>query len=445
MKRRALAFLGLLFTTACGSGTTGEAGRSDASADAALLDGGDAGSCANQPSPPTSLECTGLYSNFATKELDPNAVAYTPSSVLWSDGAQKQRWIELPPNTQIDISNEDEWTFPVGTKFFKEFRIAGKRVETRLYQKTKSDYWAYATYAWNADDSAATINYGGNVDVPGTDGGVWNIPTNDDCDECHKGRQDRVLGFDQVGLGLFGAQGLTLAQLVAQGLVTPAPAADSLTIGDDGTGLNALTMGWIHVNCGVTCHNSNASAAGNGAGMLLRLHASQLDGTPPTSSWDILNTTLGVPCVSGGLAGETRIIPGNPADSVIYQLIDERGTLQMPPIGSQLIDVPDVAIVKAWIAAMGASNEDGGMAEDGGEDAGERDAGHFHHDAGEEDSGVRDSGPDSTLPGDDSGANDGAVADAEVDAGEDAGGGDAAADVVTDGGTPDGAADAGTD
>ena len=63
---------------------------------------------------------------------------YTPSTPLWSDGAQKQRWIELPPNTQIDISNPNEWTFPVGTKLFKEFRVNGKRVETRMFQKQTS-------------------------------------------------------------------------------------------------------------------------------------------------------------------------------------------------------------------------------------------------------------------------------------------------------------------
>ena len=207
MKRVALILCGL--ATACGSSSPEQAGGApDASGqdepapvdaettDATIIDAGpeDAADAAPDPCaeagvPPSTLGCTGLYADFATKEVSPTALAYTPSTPLWSDNAQKQRWIELPTNTQIDITNPSEWTFPVGTKLFKEFRLDGKRVETRMFQKTTSTFWVYATYAWNSDDSAATISFGG--PVPVGDGGVtWNIPTNDDCNECHRGRQD---------------------------------------------------------------------------------------------------------------------------------------------------------------------------------------------------------------------------------------------------------------
>jgi hypothetical protein len=402
MRRAALPILGLL--AGCGHGNAA-VGGSDASSDARApgMDAtasigdagvGDAGStlegCADAGSPPASLACTGLYDDFATKAVAAGAFAYTPATPLWSDGAQKQRWIELPPNTQIDISNPDEWTFPLGTKLFKEFRVEGKRVETRMFQKVASDFWVYATYAWNGDDSAATINFGGTVPV-GDGGTTWNIPTNDDCDECHRGRQDRILGFEQVGLGLPDAQGLTLAQLAELGLVNPAPASVSLTIGDDGTGLDALALGWIHVNCGVTCHNSNPSAAGYGAGMLLRLDPTQLDGTPPSAAtWDILRTTVDVPCVSGSVAGQPRIRPRDAAASVLYQLVDERGALQMPPIASSVVDTADVAVVASWIQAIAV---DGGppAADAGSVDAGGR-RGGSGFDAAIADSGQADQG-----------------------------------------------------
>lgn len=383
MRRASLPILGLLVGCSHGNAAVG---GSDASSDARVpgMDAtagiGDAGvgdgagstleGCADAGTPPASLACAGLYDDFATKAIAAGAFAYTPATPLWSDGAQKQRWIELPPNTQIDISNPDEWTFPLGTKLFKEFRVEGKRVETRMFQKVASDFWIYATYAWNGDDSAATINFGGTVAV-GDGGTTWNIPTNDDCDECHRGRQDRILGFEQVGLGLPDAQGLTLAQLAELGLVTPAPATVSLTIGDDGTGLDALALGWIHVNCGVTCHNSNASAAGYGAGMLLRLDPTQLDGTPPSAAtWDILRTTIDVPCVSGSVAGQPRIRPHDAAGSVLYQLVDQRGALQMPPIASTVVDTSDVAVVASWIQAIvvdgGPPAADAGIVDAGG-------------------------------------------------------------------------------
>jgi hypothetical protein len=386
MKGYVLTFLGLL--TACDSSGT-VAGGPDAATDAGstsdvTADAADDGPdpCADASVPPSSLACTGLYANLVTKQLAANAVAYTPATPLWSDDAQKARWIELPPDTKIDITNPSEWTFPVGTKLFKEFRVDGQRVETRMFQKTTSTFWVRATYAWNSDASAATINAGGTVPV-GNDGGTWKIPSNDDCDSCHRGRQDRILGFEQVGLGLPGAQGLTLAELAAEGLVTPVPARTSLTVGDDGTGLDGLAMGWIHVNCGVTCHNSNPAASGYGAGMRLRLDPTQLDGqVPDAATWDILRTTIGVPCVSGAVAGQPRIVPGDPASSVLYQLMDERGTLQMPPIASLVVDTPDVAVVRAWIQAMPAT-QDGGSPDAGADASGADASGADASDAGD--------------------------------------------------------------
>lgn len=400
----ALPLLAALVAACDSTGTVAPASPSapaDASIDAPVADatGQDAateasGACASTP--PSTLACTGLYADFATKQLAPDALAYTPATPLWSDGAQKSRWIILPPNTQIDVSNPNEWTFPLGTKLFKEFRVGGKRVETRLFQKIKTNFWVYATYAWNADDSAADLSPGGPVPV-GNDGGTWTIPTPDQCDECHRGRQDRILGFEQVGLGLAGAQGATLAELSEMGLLKPALSTTSLTIGDDGTGLDSLAMGWLHVNCGVTCHNSNASAAGYGAGMLLRLDPKQLDGTPPSAAtWDILKTTVNVLCISGSVAGQPRILPGDAQDSVIHQLIDERGQLQMPPIASALVDTPDVAVVAAWIQALGGNSiHDGGVPEGGGP---AEDGGHLHHDGGRPEAGAEQDAGDATAP-----------------------------------------------
>jgi hypothetical protein len=222
------------------------------------------------------------------------------------------------------------------------------------------NFWVHATYAWNADDTAATISYGATVPV-GTDGGTWVIPTSDDCDSCHRGRSDRILGFEQVSLGLEGATGLTLLQLVVQGLVTPPPTHVNLRIGDDGTGLDAPALSWLHVNCGVTCHNANENAQGYGAGMRLRLDPTLLDGTPTNASWDPLQTTLGVPCVSGSVQGQPRVVPGNPSASVIVQLTSERGILQMPPIASRFVDMADVATVIAWIQHM--PQADGGSSD----------------------------------------------------------------------------------
>jgi len=351
----------------------------NASDDASIPSGeGDpAPACPGAAEPPSTLSCTGLYADIVGKTLAAGVRSYQPAIPLWSDGAQKARWIQLPPGTRIDASNPSEWTFPVGTKVWKEFSRNGRRVETRLFQKIDSGpppYWVHATYAWNADESEAFTSGGGDITLA-ADGGTYHIPTFGECEQCHNGRTDHILGFEQISLGLTGAQGLTLSELVSEGLIAPVPTQTSLTIGDDGTGAAAAALGWIHINCGVTCHNANSTATAYGAGMLLRLDPALLDGRQVTiSGFDPLRTTIGVPARSPGWIQPvqwTRIVPGDPSDSLLVQLISNRGTNnavsgQMPPIATSVVDTTDVTKVVEWVASMPAAI-DGGA--DGGPDA----------------------------------------------------------------------------
>jgi hypothetical protein len=379
MKRWTLVLLGPGVAAACGGtaasggGAPTDSGSVDASAPETSVDAGP-NPCAHVSIPPATLECAGLYSDFATKTLAPNARTYTPAVPLWSDGATKKRWIELPPGTTIDRSDPNEWTFPPGTKVFKEFTYEGKRVETRLWQKTSTGFWVHTTYKWNADDSATTQSYGETVTLP--DGDTWNIPSPSDCEACHFGRTDRILGFDEVSLGQSAAEGLTLAHLASEDLLRPPPPRTSLSIGSDGTGLDGPALAWLHVNCGVTCHNANEGAQAYGAGMRLRLDPAWLDGSPANpAAWDPLRTALGVACTSGSVAGQPRIEPGDPSGSVLVQLISNRGGLQMPPAPlSRFVDTPDVAAVSAWIAAMPPEADDAGGGDAGAGDAAEGDA-----------------------------------------------------------------------
>jgi hypothetical protein len=307
--------------------------------------------CENVTSPPVSLVCTGLYADVAAKLIAPGVAAYAPAVPLWSDGAEKQRWISLPPGTTIDNSDPNEWIFPVGTRAWKEFSSDGHRVETRLWHKVRSNYWVNATYAWNADETEATRTAGG--DIPfGGDGGTYHIPTKDECEKCHRGRTEFLLGFDQVGLGLAGATGLNLEALVAAGRLTVPPASTTLTIGDDGTGLAAPALGWLHSNCGTTCHNSNSNATAFAAGMRVRLDANQLDGRS-VLDFDALRTTVGVVVLAPAWRGQVRILPGDPENSLLYHLISNRGTgNQMPPIASRAIDLERIPWLLDWIARM---------------------------------------------------------------------------------------------
>src|SRR5262249_49402189 len=101
--------------------------------------GQDAGPACVEPAagdPPSDVFCIGLYADRDPTKYDKTAVPYTPGLLFWSDGAEKQRFLYLPPNKTIDTSDMDAWKFPVGTKAFKEFRLDGVLVETRLLWKS---------------------------------------------------------------------------------------------------------------------------------------------------------------------------------------------------------------------------------------------------------------------------------------------------------------------
>jgi hypothetical protein len=308
-------------------------------------------SCANDTGVPArALECTGLYAALGTKLIANRVKEFSPAVPLWSDGAEKKRWIYLPPGTKIDNSNASEWLFPVGTKAWKEFSREGHRIETRLWQKVRDNFWVKATYAWNATESAAPVSGGGDVPLPS--GATYHIPTPDECQQCHRGRTDRLLGFEHVSLGLPGATGVTLQDLVAQGRLTVPPTRTTLSIGDDGTGAAAAPLAWLHINCGTTCHNTNSNAVAYAAGMILRLDPAKLDGRSALEL-ETMKTTIGVPGRSTTWNGQPRIVPGNATNSLLFQLISRRSTAnQMPPIATAIVDEVNDALVAAWINQM---------------------------------------------------------------------------------------------
>jgi hypothetical protein len=363
------------------AGTTrdGKAGDAQDERDATPLDAGGGFDCSKDDAGdglPNDLRCTGLYSDWDSKTITPDLLSFAPGFILWSDGALKQRWAYFPPGAKIDNSNLDEWTFPIGTIFYKQFSFGSLRIETRIFKKVGGTPipWVWATYRWSADgESSATRLDEGETNVNGT---TYEIPSHSACPECHHGRLDYNMGFDAINLGASTAQGVSLATLTAKKLLM-VDVPPSLHIPDDGTGLATASLGWLHTNCGVACHNRNPIAEASITGLFLRVSAAQLvaeAGTVQPSDLDPLKTSVGVvPTIPlFASAGFYYITPGDPSLSLIPTLDGSRGdpnTPQMPPIISHQVDTTDVTALRNWIKAMpvdGGTPADGGMPADGG-------------------------------------------------------------------------------
>ena len=342
-------------------GAAASGGGADGGAGALALAASTPSDCpAGTSDAPMRLTCTGLYANASLVTVAPGVEWFEPAHKLFSDDAKKARWIYLPEGARIDTSNIDEWVFPVGTKLWKEFALDGKRIETRFSWKVAADKWHFAVYRW-ADDprEAVRLDTGERLAIAGRTGAQrYEVPSRDKCAGCHNGRADHVLGFEAVGLGLPGAGGLTLDRLDRSALLTHPPAARAVTIPEDATGKAEAAIGWLHVNCGLSCHNANAGAGAAYKGMVLRLQFGELNSDSQlgaVTSLAAYRTTVGV-AASSPPGGYSRIAKGNATMSAIPTLAGRRDEAnpygQMPPGLSHVVDENGLAALRTWIDAL---------------------------------------------------------------------------------------------
>ena len=302
---------------------------------------------------PERLSDTGLYVAGSTTQVRPGVLAFAPQYTLWSDGADKQRWIALPPGTFIDASQPDAWQFPPGTRLWKEFSHAGRRVETRTIARLADGSWRYATYLWNADGSDAVLAPARGVaawPVPQAPGGRYAVPSRGDCTGCHESAATPVLGFSALQLSAQRDQEnkTLLNELIARGLVRNLPRA--LTQQPPRIAARSATeraaLGYLHANCG-HCHNRS------GAGVPLRLTLAQSAADPDASRADTVASLLGVKgrFRTPAWAEAAHLIePGQPARSALMLRMRSRDArLQMPPLGTDIADDEGLRLVERWI------------------------------------------------------------------------------------------------
>ncbi|MFT3926854.1 MAG: hypothetical protein QM778_30190 [Myxococcales bacterium] len=333
----------------------------DAAAPDAADDSGPALGCdPSSTTLPKDVFCTGLYKDRDPTRHPESVQPYTPGVTLWSDGAEKQRYLQLPPGAQIDTSQMDAWKFPVGTKAWKEFRFDGKLVETRIFWKTSDTHWESGTYIWDAANTSATLNEDRKpVILPSG----YEIPTARDCGKCHHGGSDQLLGVEAVALALPSAQGVTLAGLSAAHSLSAPPATASVTLPEDATGKAGAALGYLHANCGMPCHS--ARGLGDETQLVLRLRADEFwpsdAGTAPVAaeSTDAYRATVNQAPTTASVAqafpGALRISPGSHEQSLLWQLTHRRGNYQMPPLVTHKIDDVGTQKIADWIDALSPS------------------------------------------------------------------------------------------
>lgn len=294
----------------------------------------------------TSLAETGLYSDFAKAVVAPGIIEFRPRFVLWSDAADKRRWIQLPPGAQIDTQNIDHWVFPIGTKFWKQFAHGKLLLETRLierYGPGREDFWM-GSFVWNADGTVATFAVDGAQNINGTQ---HDAPAQKVCSACHYGEPGRILGFSAMQLSGT-PEGPTLHAIAAMNWLSHAPDA-ATEFSPPGDALTVAALGYLHANCG-HCHNPDGTSWPD-TQMNLRLDVASRTVEDAPAYKTAVGQKLTYFVRQPGLT--LRIAPGDPSTSAVALRMQSRMPKQgMPPLATEIVDMTGVDLVTRWIASL---------------------------------------------------------------------------------------------
>lgn len=301
---------------------------------------------------PQDLRTTG----FGAKD----AVGFSPQYPLWSDGADKERSMRLPPGAAIDASDPDAWQFPAGTQLWKTFSVGGRPVETRYIERAGNGSWRFATYVWDEKGQQAQLApaKGTSVAVPNAPGGRYAVPSRTDCLACHASANVPVLGVsalqlspdrDPLAPGAKPRQGgqLDLRELVARGFVRGLPREllerPPRIVAD--TPVERAALGYLHGNC-AHCHNGSDNR------VPVRLTLAQSVSDPHRSRDDALRSAVRAPSRWRAADGDDAVVihPGHAGASALAQRMQSRDPrVRMPPLATREPDGDGLALVMRWI------------------------------------------------------------------------------------------------
>lgn len=299
------------------------------------------------------------------KNLEPvyKVIPYDLNSSLFTDYAEKKRFIYMPPDTKATyVADGKAMDFPSGTVLIKNFyyttMLPGsftQIIETRLMIK-KGTQWIFANYVWNDEQTEAVLtNNGGYAHLSFTEGNRtvntnYRIPSVGECNNCHKpGNQILPLGIKPQNLNkLYPYADGTMNQLqklVQEGYLNPSGLPSNIvsTVDwkDTSKSLDLRVRSYLDINC-AHCHSEGTSCDYTP----MRLAFSESDNP----------VNLGV-CISPiDFAPEeiTHIVEKqNPTRSLMhFRLNTTVQSEMMPMVGRTVIHTQGVQLIEDWINAM---------------------------------------------------------------------------------------------
>ena len=335
-----------------------------------------------EPAPPATLSATNCFVDLKTLTPAAGVLPYEVNAPLWSDGADKARFIVLPNASggpaappkpaplQLAADDLDVATAPVGTLVLKHFALGNVAVgqpgsvpvETRVMRRD-ADGWIFLTYRWRADGSDADIVYAGaDVPVALANGGsqIWPLPSVDACRSCHQGpkgagllglsaaqlnRQAVFAGNSANQLAAWAAGGALLGYAGDPNKHKAFPPQQLLPNTTDPLSVQTHARTWLHVQC-ASCHRPGGSSQ---AGIDLRFGTAM-------SATGACNVSPSFGDL--GLTAAKIVATGAPASSVLLARIQANpgSAAFMPQLGVTLAQKQAATLLTTWISQLKSCN-----------------------------------------------------------------------------------------
>ena len=303
----------------------------------------------------------------AIKNLNPvfGLIPYQPTSELFSDYAQKKRFIWLPKNTKATYDGDSKiLILPVGAVLVKNFFYTKlqslntvKIIETRVMIR-KETGWIFAEYIWNESQTEAflqTQSTQTNLSFLDDNNIVKNIvyktPAAIDCIRCHGtiAGDKNPIGIKPQNLNsnFSYPDGLKnqLFKLIEFGYLTnnlPNSIVSVVDSKDISKPLELRVRSYFDINC-AHCHNDNGDA--NHFGLNFEFEK--------TSNIENMGVGLEAEHYVAGFNG--RIVSSNNvAQSILYYRMNTETDInfRMPQIGRTIRDDKGVRLVSDWINSL---------------------------------------------------------------------------------------------
>ena len=301
------------------------------------------------------------------KQLNPaeGVIPYDLKTALFSNYAEKLRFIKLPAGTSALFQDHEEFDLPEGTFLIKHFfypydfrnEKKGRRIlETRLMYKDETG-WQTWPFIWNDEQSDAFYDPTGetkSISYVNEQGKKiqtnYLIPNKNQCKGCHLKNNEVVpvgIAARHLNSDYYYTEGQMnqLQYWKEKGLLaglTNMPITSNADWLDKSKSIEERARAYLDINCG-HCHRPDGPANTSG----LFLHAQETN----TTALGIMKPPVAAGRGSGGRLYD--IVPGKPDVSILlYRMETNDPGIAMPEIGREQIHKEGIALIREWIRQM---------------------------------------------------------------------------------------------